>query len=735
MNSILDLLPAEAMVIRDGQAIKMPTTELVVGDIVQISIGNKVPADLRLLSTSGDIRFDRSVLTGEPDEIEGAVNCTNESFLESRNIALMGTLVTNGNGTGVVVLTGGKSVMGRIAKATTAIEAKPTLIQQEISRFIKIIVFLTVCLALLILLSWAGWVRIKHPGYMSVVAMLNNVMGCIVAFIPEGMPIGVALTLMMVANRMKAANILPKGLATVETLGCVNVLCSDKTGTLTENKMVVSSTSFVDKQYSVEDTLDIMARPGAPEIFSEFYKAALLCNDSVFDPASMDLPVGQREIHGNATDAAVFRFAETAKSGDVLRDSNPRAFQIPFNSKNKWMLTMHSSNNGDQNTDVKNPEYVVYVKGAPDVLLPNCSTYFSAETNKVQPLDEKSKELFSALQDRLARKAERVIILCRRLYTPNEVLGSNYFGDEIVRECIQDLTIIGVFGIMDPPRAETANTVECCRRAGIRFFMVTGDFGTTAVAIARQVGIITGDTEPHLYEDIVKVRNSKITRDLVKIDDQPKKRFWKRKANVGNLPLDAFQGSLVLDGTGLSKLTAEDWDIVCSYREIVFARTTPEQKLRIVNELKDRENVVAVTGDGVNDAPALRAAHVGIAVVSGSDVAIEAADLVLLDKFDSIVDAIRLGRVVFQNLQKMISYLLPAGSWSEIWPVLLNVFVGVPLPLSSFLMIIICVFTDVFSSMALIMEQEEFDLLSLPPRNHKRDHLINFKIYAQSYLF
>ncbi|KFZ19721.1 hypothetical protein V501_00542 [Pseudogymnoascus sp. VKM F-4519 (FW-2642)] len=153
MNSILDLLPAEAMVIRDGQAKKMPTTELVVGDIVQISIGNTVPADLRLLSTSGDIRFDRSVLTGEPDEIEGAVNCTNESFLESRNIALMGTLVTNGNGTGVVVLTGGKSVMGRIAKATTAIEAKPTLIQQEISRFIKIIVFLTICLALLILLS------------------------------------------------------------------------------------------------------------------------------------------------------------------------------------------------------------------------------------------------------------------------------------------------------------------------------------------------------------------------------------------------------------------------------------------------------------------------------------------------------------------------------------------------------------------------------------------------------
>ncbi|KAG9622010.1 putative Na/K ATPase alpha 1 subunit, partial [Aureobasidium melanogenum] len=167
----------------------------------------------------------------------------------------------------------------------------------------------------------------------------------------------------------------------------------------------------------------------------------------------------------------------------------------------------------------------------------------------------------------------------------------------------------------------------------------------------------------------------------------------------------------------------------------VFARTTPEQKLRIVNELKDRDNVVAVTGDGVNDAPALKAADVGIAIAAGSDVALEASDLVLLDKFDSIVEAIRLGRLVFQNLQKGIAYLLPAGSFSEIWPVLLNVFFGVPSPLSSFLMIIICVFTDLFLSLSLIMEKEEFDLLTLPPRNHKKDHLINFKIYAQSYLF
>lgn len=531
-----------------------------------------------------------------------------------------------------------KSVMGRIAQVTSAVKVKPTLIQQEISRFIRIIVVLTSCLALLILLAWVGWLRVKHPDYMSLVAMLNNVMGCIVAFIPEGLPIGVALTLMMVANRMKTANILPKGLATVETLGCVNVLCSDKTGTLTENKMVVTSTSFLDKQYSVEETMQAVNKPQALENFTELHKAMILCNDSVFDAATKDLPMAQREIHGNATDVAVFRFAETARSGAELRDNSPRLFQIAFNSKNKWMLTMHSK--GTKNISEKSPEYDVYVKGAPDILLHRCTSYFSAEKNAILPLDNKAQLLFSALQDRLSRKAERVILLCKRTYTPQESLGSNYFGDEIARECVKDLTIIGVLGIMDPPREESARTVAACRRAGIRFFMVTGDFGLTATAIARQIGIITGEQEPHSLTDIVKARHTRSLEHSSKLseksDEDEKKRFWQRTKSVGNLPLDHFHGSLILDGTALQKLIPQDWDTVCGYREIVFARTTPEQKLRIVNEFKDRENVVAVTGDGVNDAPALRAAHVGVAVVSGSDVAIEAADLVLLDKFDSI---------------------------------------------------------------------------------------------------
>jgi sodium/potassium-transporting ATPase subunit alpha len=237
MNSILDLLPSEASVLRDGEMVRLPASELVPGEIVNITIGNKVPADLRILTHSGDVRFDRSILTGEAEEVEGAIDYTDENFLESRNIAFMGTMVTNGNCIGVVILTGPKTIMGRIAKATTGVAQEDTLIQKEITRFVKIIVGLTICLALIIFLAWVAWLRVQHHSYMNIVAMLNDVMGCVVAFIPEGMPIGVALTMLMIAKRMKSADILPKGLTTVETLGCVNVICSDKTGTLTEKNV------------------------------------------------------------------------------------------------------------------------------------------------------------------------------------------------------------------------------------------------------------------------------------------------------------------------------------------------------------------------------------------------------------------------------------------------------------------------------------------------------------------
>ncbi|GAN08898.1 Na/K ATPase alpha 1 subunit [Mucor ambiguus] len=723
MKSILNLLPSECFVLRDGDVKKMPASKLVVGDVVQIKLGNKVPADLRLIQVSNDLKFDRAVLTGESEAIEGSTACTDPNILESKNVALMGTHVVNGNGVGIVILTGNNTVMGRINKLTTSAKEKVTLIQKEISRFVRIIVMLTITLVLILLIEWLAFLHPKHPDFQNVVALLMNLMGCVVAFIPEGMPVGVAMTMMMIARRMKQSNILPKALTTVETLGCVTVICSDKTGTLTQNKMFVTSVGFADSECIPNDCTN--ALNNAPttttsQAYKQLHLASYLCNNAAFDSTTMDQPIQERLVNGDATDSAILRFA--AELGDAEKELSQfsRTFEIPFNSKNKWMLTMYQADDnttamesiyGHGDDNATNNQSLIFVKGAPDIILPKCTTVLSAKTNTVVPLTGETLNILNALQEKWANNGQRVLVLCRRFYTPTSSLNSNALQDEIVNHAVQDLTVIGLVGIMDPPRAEIKQTVADCRRSGSRFFMITGDFNLTAAAIAREIGIFSSTRSPDTYIDIVN----------------PEKHFG--PCGEGDMT------SLLLTGSDLQKFGDIEWENVCTYDEIVFARTTPEQKLKIVKELQKRDNIVAVTGDGVNDAPALKAADVGVAVVSGSDVAIEAADLVLMGEFDSITEAIRLGRLVFQNLQKVIGYLLPAGSWSEIWPVLVNALAGTPLPLSSFLMIMICCFTDLFPCLALIMEQEEFDLLSMKPRNPKTDHLINIKIYLQSYIF
>ncbi|KAJ3050763.1 hypothetical protein HK097_008245 [Rhizophlyctis rosea] len=721
MSSILTLLPSECIVVREGNQSKIDAKQLVVGDVVLLSAGNKVPADMRLVETSGDVRFDRAVLTGESEEVDGSVGMTDENFLESRNIALMGTHVTNGSAKAIVVLTGSNTVMGRISKLTGNTKPQTTLIQKEINRFVYIIIGLTVVLVLVMLFTWLGWLRVEHPTFIGVVALLVNLMGCVVAFIPEGMPMAVTLTLSRIAQRMKEAKVLPKYLATVETLGCVNVICSDKTGTLTQNRMQVTAIGFADDSSYKPDEVARALAVNSSDSMKELHRAAVLCNEASFDnqPGVDDMRIADRPTNGNATDAAILRFVEGAGGCGAVRQSHEEVLNIPFNSKNKWMLRMYRSTKFAEDSSVTEKGYLVYLKGAPEVVFPACMAYWCSKDNQVKNMDEKARATVRDLQDRWSGEGRRVLALCTRNYTPKNSLGSNAILDEVTTECFMDLTLIGLVAIMDPPRPETAQTVADCRRAGLRFFMVTGDFGLTAAAIARSVGIFTYETN----ETIVNVRS--------RVRQTPTGAMVHDADDTDNF----IPASLILEGRDLATLTDPEWDQISAYSEIVFARTTPEQKLLIVNQFKHRQYVVAVTGDGVNDSPALKAANVGIAIGSGSDVAIESASLVLLGSFDSITTAIRLGRLVFQNLQKVISYLLPAGSWSEIWPVVLNMFFGVPLPLSTFLMIIICVFTDLFLCLALIMEKEEFDLLELKPRNHRKDHLINLKIYLQAYAF
>ncbi|KAG0353273.1 hypothetical protein BG005_007417 [Podila minutissima] len=752
MSSILDMIPADCLVCRDGQIIRIPASNLVVGDRVHLSLGNKVPADMRLIQASNDTRFDRSILTGESEAVEASISATDDNFLESKNIAFMGTHVIQGSCVGIVVLKGNNTLMGRINKLTTGRRAKKTIIQMELNRFVMIIVCLTIILALLILIVWGAWIRHSYPTFMPTATLLVTLMGCIVAFIPEGLPSCVSLTLLIIARRMRSNNILPKTLTTVETLGCVNVICSDKTGTLTENKMFVTNIAFLDLETTPEEaSTSLPQSEDSPQILAlrQLQLAMLLCNNAKFDNETKHLPIPERNVLGDATDSALLRFSAQVSDNTVLASCFERTNEIPFNSRNKWMMTI-CQGSADQPQVIKNlfgsdmicatnsanekGSQLVFVKGAPDVLLPYCTSFLSGTTNAPQQLSDEWASELSRIQEAWSCRGQRVLMLCKGRFSPYLVDGTHGSGsaatalqEELTRQGLQELCIIGLVGIMDPPRPEIKGMIAACRRAGARFFMVTGDFSSTAAAIAMQIGLFSSSRKPDTFDDIL----------------DPKRRGHEAHSDPSDGSLEKEVGrpcfrrdtSLVLTGANLTKMSPGEWDLVCAYEEVVFARTSPEQKLRIVAEFQQREGVVAVTGDGVNDAPALRAADVGIAVVTGSDVAIEASDLILLGGFDSIPIAMRLGRLAFQNLQKVIGYLLPAGSWSEIWPVLINTFLGTPLSLSTFLMIIICTMTDAFTGVALVMEQQEFDLLSIPPRNAKKDHLITAKIYLQSYIF
>ncbi|KAI0746984.1 calcium ATPase transmembrane domain M-containing protein [Daedaleopsis nitida] len=735
MNSIKTLIAEEASVIRDGKHQTVPARDLVVGDVVALSMGDRVPADLRLVEVSSDVRFDRALLTGESDMIPGTLDTTSENALETRNLALTSTFVVQGCCTGVVFAIGDNTVMGRIVAMSGKNKFKLTTVQREIWFFTKIISTLALGLFCLSLILWAAWLKNSFPGFETASQAIVNSIGCLTAFVPQGLPVCVALSLTIVAKRMAKRNVLVKNLATIETLGCMSVLCSDKTGTLTVGKMSVQTVAFLDGQFHVEAIKQVFAAEGshsAPAALRALHQVARLCNGAKFDSATAHLPIEERQVKGDATDTAILRFAEELSiptlhiSTPALLTSYEKIFEIPFNSRNKWMLSVVQprSDDGRAKTGPDTDRWML-VKGGPDVLFPKCSTVLKAD-GSVASLDQSLLSSLLALQERWSNEGQRVLALCRRPldsvkgFEPG--LTANDM-EELMYASLKGLTLVGLVGIRDPPRSDVPGAVKTIRRAGVRVFMVTGDFKLTALAIARQVGIVTQEK----VDSIKEMRSSDAA-----------KRYATLEPPAIKPSEDEGDRALLLTGDDVETLEEADWNaVIGNYTEIVFARTTPEQKLRIVEMTKARgDNTVAVTGDGVNDAPALKASDIGVAMGSGSDVAKEAAAMILLNNdLTSIVVAIEMGRLVFDNLKKVILYLMPAGTYTEFMTVFCNVFLGMQLALSSYLQVCFSITNDVVMSIALMYEKPESDLMLRKPRNARTDRLTDWRFFFQIYLF
>ncbi|KAH7305561.1 Na,H/K antiporter P-type ATPase [Stachybotrys elegans] len=720
MSSIKDMLPEQCQVTRDGQMIQMPAEDIVPGDVVTVKAGNKLPADVRFVQASSDAKFDRSVLTGESKPVPATVDHSDTNYLETRNIGLQGTHCIMGNCVGVVVATGDKTVFGRIAKLTQEPGTKMTPLEREILYFVTIICAVMITMILVVIIAWAAWLRHDHPDWMTPSILIVNCVSVAVAFIPEGLPIAITSGLTITANLMKKNAILCKSLKTVETLGSVSVICSDKTGTLTEQgKMTMTDCSIGGENRTVDEA---KAAISSNANIMQLGALAGMCNGAELDAASADVPVAQRKVFGDATDSAILRFVEGLSDGNVayFRACWQRVYELAFNSKNKFMIrcfkiarpeALAKTLTGEEAKHFSEEAQLLTIKGAPDVLVDRCSFYLDA-SGDVAPMTPAVRSSIEAVKDTYSAQGKRCLLLARRVLPAGSISaepGSAKYEELVLAEAKRGLVLVGLVAIVDPLRPEIPEVVSTLRGAGIRIAMVTGDFALTALAISREAGIVRSHSV-HSAADL------------------------ERAASEASSELDktVYRGAIVISGPELLTLSDHQWKMLTEYEEIVFARTTPEQKLRIVREFQEN-NVVAMTGDGVNDAPSLKAADVGISLSSGSDIAMEAADMVLLDKFSSVVVAVQYGRVVFDNLKKVIAYLLPAGSFSEFWPVMTFALFGLPQILSSFLMIIICCFTDCAAATMLSYEKPEADVLTRPPRNVKKDRLVNWQLVLQAY--
>ncbi|KAE8588561.1 hypothetical protein XENTR_v10022613 [Xenopus tropicalis] len=696
MDSFKNMVPQQALVIREGEKLQINAEMVVVGDLVEIKGGDRVPADIRIIIAHG-CKVDNSSLTGESEPQTRSPEFTHENPLETRNICFFSTNCVEGTGRGIVINTGDRTVMGRIATLASGLEVGRTPIAMEIEHFIHIItgvaVFLGVSFFVLSLILGYSWLE-------AVIFLI----GIIVANVPEGLLATVTVCLTLTAKRMARKNCLVKNLEAVETLGSTSTICSDKTGTLTQNRMTVAHMWF-DNQIHEADTTEDQSGTTFDKrspTWTALSRIAGLCNRAVFKVGQEKVAVSKRDTAGDASESALLKCIELS-CGSVrkLRDRNPKVAEIPFNSTNKFQLSIHEREDSPEG-------HLLVMKGAPERILDRCSTIMLHGAE--QPLDEEMKDAFQNAYFELGGLGERVLGFCH-LYIPADKFQRGFkFDTDEPNFPLTDLCFIGLISMIDPPRAAVPDAVGKCRSAGIKVIMVTGDHPITAKAIAKGVGIISEGNET--VEDIA---------DRLNI---PVNQVNPREAKA-----------CVVHGSDLKDMTSEQLDdLLKNHTEIVFARTSPQQKLIIVEGCQRQGAIVAVTGDGVNDSPALKKADIGVAMgIAGSDVSKQAADMILLDdNFASIVTGVEEGRLIFDNLKKSIAYTLTSNI-PEITPFLLFIIANIPLPLGTVTILCIDLGTDMVPAISLAYEAAESDIMKRQPRNPRTDKLVNERLISMAY--
>ena len=670
------LLPAHAHVIRSGEEAEIVAAEVVPGDVLVLAEGDNIPADARVVEEYG-LRANHATLTGESVPARKTAEASLReglTELERPNLVFAGTSVVSGTGRAVVFATGMLTQFGRIANLTQAVKDEPSRIQHDMARVTQIFSMLAITLGVIVF--FVGSTDVGLP----VTEAFIFAIGIIVATVPEGLLPTVTLALAIGVQRLARRGVLVKKLAVVETLANTSVICSDKSGTLTQNQMMVSEVWVGGERLSVsgvgyEPKGEFTPTPSGDLAgdLGELLTAATLCNNSRLNPPTADHP--HWTCLGDQTEAAL-RVAALKRGIEEQAASQafPRVHELPFDARRKRMSTIHQV--CDAATAWFDPEehdklqlaaaQVAFVKGAPREVLQLCTHILMG--GRVILLDEPTRSKIMAANDDYARNALRVLALaCRELppYTLNG--GATYTHEKIEHE----LTFLGLLAMMDPPRPQVAEAIKTCREAGIRMVMVTGDYGLTAESVARRVGMLS----------------TQYPRILIGADVD------------------------VMDEAALQAALDE---------ETIFARMAPEHKLKLVAAFQARGEVVAVTGDGVNDAPALRKADIGIVMgVTGTDVAKEAADVILTgDDFRNIAAAIEEGRAVYDNIRKFVTYIV-ASNVPEVIPFIVTALFHVPLALTVAQVLAIDLGTDLFPALALGMESPEPNVMKRPPR--KRD--------------